>query len=891
MFLLLTGNKVKEGKTFQFWGLCEDFQSVVVVGLGKKSKQRDDLELICEEKETARIAAAAGCRVLSASDIKTIHVESFGDAAASAEGSTLSTYKFQEYKTKKSPLPQVSLFTSTPEEPTQWERGTITASAQNLARKLKDTPSNLMTPTIFAETVLQLATPLDISVQIRDKQWAEREKMGGVLAVAQGSNEPLRFLELSYKKSDSDPFVLVGKGVTFDSGGISIKPSAGMDEMRGDMGGAASVVAAVYGLARLGVATHVKVLVPLVENMPSGGAIKPGDVITTRSGKTVCVDNTDAEGRLILADALSYSGVFKPRWVLDIATLTGAIRVALGGAACGVFSNSNALYEGLEEAGSRTGDRMWRMPLWKYYTKMVAENTAYDVNNLGKGKGRGGSCTAAAFLKEFIPEKTDWLHIDMAGVMGQDEYFTYLGKGMSGRPTRTLIDFIEAQSTKTGNKVKEGKTFQFWGLCEDFQSVVVVGLGKKSKQRDDLELICEEKETARIAAAAGCRVLSASDIKNIHVESFGDAASSAEGSTLSTYKFQEYKTKKSPLPQVSLFTSAPEERTQWERGTITASAQNLARKLKDTPSNLMTPTIFAETVLQLATPLDISVQIRDKQWAEREKMGGVLAVAQGSNEPLRFLELSYKKSDCDPFVLVGKGVTFDSGGISIKPSAGMDEMRGDMGGAASVVAAVYGLARLGVATHVKVLVPLVENMPSGGAIKPGDVITTRSGKTVCVDNTDAEGRLILADALSYSGVFKPRWVLDIATLTGAIRVALGGAACGVFSNSNALYEGLEEAGSRTGDRMWRMPLWKYYTKMVAENTAYDVNNLGKGKGRGGSCTAAAFLKEFIPEKTDWVHIDMAGVMGQDEYFTYLGKGMSGRPTRTLIDFIEAQSTK
>lgn len=301
-----------------------------------------------------------------------------------------------------------------------------------------------MTPTIFAENALELTKNLDISVEIRDQKWAETEKMGSFLAVSKGSIEPPKFLELSYKKSDSNPFVLVGKGVTFDSGGISIKPSALMDQMRADMSGAACVLATLYGLASLKSSVNIKVLIPLTENMPSGSAIKPGDVITARNGKTICVDNTDAEGRLILADALSYSSKFNPKWVLDIATLTGAMKVALGASATGVFSNSNNLYQILEEAGSRSGDRVWRMPLWKFYSKQMTENAAYDLNNVGKGKG-GGACTAAAFLREFVPEKTDWLHLDMAGVMGPDDTTPYLGKGMTGRPTRTLIEFIEAQ--------------------------------------------------------------------------------------------------------------------------------------------------------------------------------------------------------------------------------------------------------------------------------------------------------------------------------------------------------------------------------------------------------------------------------------------------------------
>lgn len=329
-----------------------------------------------------------------------------------------------------------------------WKRGEIKGTAQNVARRLADTPANLLTPTVFAETAKSLIKDLDISIDVRDKAWAEKEKMNAFLSVSRGSIEPPRFVELSYKKSDENPFVLVGKGVTFDAGGISLKPASSMDEMRADMSGAACVVGTIIGLARLKSNVNLKVLIPLVENMPSGSATKPGDVIWARNGKSICVDNTDAEGRLILADALTYSEVFKPKWILDIATLTGAMRVALGTAASGVFSNSDKLYKILEEAGANTGDRVWRLPLWKHYTKQLTESSAYDINNIGK-KGGGGSCTAAAFLQEFIPKDAKWLHLDIAGVMGPDNSdCQYLTKGMSGRPTRTLIDFIERQAAK-----------------------------------------------------------------------------------------------------------------------------------------------------------------------------------------------------------------------------------------------------------------------------------------------------------------------------------------------------------------------------------------------------------------------------------------------------------
>lgn len=385
----------------------------------------------------------AGYTALHNQGVKNILVESFGDAEAAAEGAVLSSWKYQDLKSKKSAESTIDLVNPTGKDCELWERGLKKGTAQNLARTLMETPANYMTPTIFAKKVTEVLCPLGVNVQIHDKTWAESMKMGAFLSVNRGSIEPPVFLELCYRGGGNDTVVLIGKGVTFDSGGISIKPSANMADMRADMGGGATVVGALHGLASLKAKVNVVVLVPLVENMPSGSATKPGDVVTAMNGKTICVDNTDAEGRLILADALCYSEKFEPTWVLDIATLTGAMRVAIGDAATGVFTNCNDLYEELEKASANTGDRVWKFPLWKTFSEKVSKYPFYDVHNIGQGKG-GGACTAAAFLKEFVPEDVDWLHLDMAGVMGPDQTCKYLSKGMQGRPTRTLIEFVQS---------------------------------------------------------------------------------------------------------------------------------------------------------------------------------------------------------------------------------------------------------------------------------------------------------------------------------------------------------------------------------------------------------------------------------------------------------------
>ncbi|XP_053975412.1 cytosol aminopeptidase-like isoform X2 [Hylaeus anthracinus] len=446
--LLLAGPKIPLGQARVFWGLDEkDYVGVAVVGLGKKNLGINHQEEVHEGKESVRIAAAAGCRALDDVDIKDITLETLEDAEAAAEGAALSTWFFQgsRSKEKRKIFPKISLFNQEEEE--EWRVGNIKAQAQNWARQLADTPANLMTPTIFSQEVSSVLTPLGISVQVHDKEWAQQKKMGSFLSVARGSSEPPKFVEMLYKGADdnSQPIVFVGKGVTFDAGGISLKPSSDMDEMRADMSGAACVSAVIRAAAELKLKVNIVGLIPLTENLPSSTATKPGDLVVAMNGKTIIVDNTDAEGRLILADALCYAQEFNPRFILDIATLTGAMRTSLGGAATGVFTNDTGLFEMLKCAGLLTGDRVWRLPLWQHFTdEMTKKTKSADVNNMAKTKG-GGACMAAAFLREFVPNDTPWLHLDIAGVMGPgpDELLSYIPAGMTGRPTRTLIQFLQ----------------------------------------------------------------------------------------------------------------------------------------------------------------------------------------------------------------------------------------------------------------------------------------------------------------------------------------------------------------------------------------------------------------------------------------------------------------
>uniref|UniRef100_A0A8C4XKF8 Cytosol aminopeptidase n=2 Tax=Falco TaxID=8952 RepID=A0A8C4XKF8_FALTI len=450
--LAVCGPPLKKGKTRIFHGLHQDFPSVVVVGLGKKNAGVNDQENWDEGKENIRAAVAAGCRHIQDLEIPCVEVDPCGDAQAAAEGSVLGLHEYNELKQKKKLVVTPQLHGSAESE--AWQKGVIYAEGQNLARYLMEAPANYITPIKFAEQIEQkLRSFSNVKVHIRPESWIATHQMGAFLSVAKGSAEPPIFLEIHYlggANTNDSPLVFVGKGVTFDSGGISLKPSSGMDAMRADMGGAATICSAIVTAAALNLPLNIIGLAPLCENMPSGKANKPGDVVRAKNGKTIQVDNTDAEGRLLLADALCYAHNFNARAIVNAATLTGAMDVALGSAATGVFTNSSWLWTHLYEASILTGDRVWRMPLFEHYTKQVTDCPLADLSNIGKYSRAGGACTAAAFLKEFVTA-SHWAHLDIAGVMSNKDEVPYLRKGMAGRPTRTLVEFAARLSQDSHN--------------------------------------------------------------------------------------------------------------------------------------------------------------------------------------------------------------------------------------------------------------------------------------------------------------------------------------------------------------------------------------------------------------------------------------------------------
>jgi len=364
------------------------------------------------------------------------------------------------------------------------------------------------------------------------------------------------------------------------------------------------------------------------------------------------------------------------------------------------------------------------------------------------------------------------------------------------------------------------------------------------------------------------------------------------GVELASYSFDKYFTKKPlsyypNLEKVSVVGSKLSSFEGYKAYTSLANCVRYARDLINEPANAVTPQIMADDIKRLEY-LGLQVDILDESQMKERGFNLALAVGQGSANRPKIAIVKWKGSAKESkykIGLVGKGVTFDSGGISIKPAANMGDMKQDMAGAAAMVAAMKSIALQKVAQNVVAIVGLVENMPSGGAYRPGDVLKSMSGQTVEVGNTDAEGRLVLADCLTYiQEEYHPEYVVDMATLTGAIVVALGSTYAGLFSNNNKLSDEIQAAGEYTGERVWKMPMDKEYDKQMDSNIA-DMKNIGSGRS-AGSATAACFLNRFIEKNTKWAHIDIAGVDLSDGSKVLYPKGASGFGVRLINRFIK-----
>ena len=321
-------------------------------------------------------------------------------------------------------------------------RGRVLAEAQNATRELVTLPGNVATPRYLAAEAERLAEEHGFRVEVRDRARLEEEGFGGLLTVARGSVEEPRFIEMEHEGSGGDPVVVVGKGVTFDAGGISLKPASGMEDMKYDMAGAAAVFGVMIAATRLDIPQRVIGLVPATENLPAGDAVKPGDVIRGLSGTSIEVINTDAEGRLILSDALTYAQRLDPVAIVDMATLTGACVIALGHHAVAVLANGRGIADELSEAGDATGERTWPLPLWKAYRAQLDSDIA-DIKNIG---GRGaGTITAGWFLREFVSDDVPWAHLDIAGTAWAKEARGWQPKGATGVGVRLVHEWLRVR--------------------------------------------------------------------------------------------------------------------------------------------------------------------------------------------------------------------------------------------------------------------------------------------------------------------------------------------------------------------------------------------------------------------------------------------------------------
>jgi len=418
---------------------------LVLVGLGEKK------HATLEKFRRAAATGAKKARHLKAGtiafEVPANLVDKADSLLALAEGAFLSLYRYDKYLSKKKddePKPEELIFCSTDKSLAAiatrvLARAQILCEATCLARDLQNAPANEIYPETLAKAAQDSADKNGYTAKVLDEFEIKDLGMGGVIGVSQGSARPPRFIILEYGSQSKKPVVLVGKGVTFDTGGISIKPAASMSEMKMDMSGAAAVIGTFEAVSRLKMPVHIVGLIPAVENMPSGTSVRPGDILRHFNGKTSEVDNTDAEGRLILADALGYAEKYKPSAVIDLATLTGAVVVALGHYATGMMGNDDKLMKTLKIAGEKTYERVWRLPMFDEYEKLIKSEVA-DVKNVG---GRwAGAITAAWFLKKFIGDYK-WTHLDIAGTAILEENLDYAPKGGSGVGVRLLTEFLK----------------------------------------------------------------------------------------------------------------------------------------------------------------------------------------------------------------------------------------------------------------------------------------------------------------------------------------------------------------------------------------------------------------------------------------------------------------
>jgi len=463
-----------------------------------------------------------------------------------------------------------------------------------------------------------------------------------------------------------------------------------------------------------------------------------------------------------------------------------------------------------------------------------------------------------------------------------------------GSDLQKLVDSAVTDTSFSGDR-KESVFYRAANIA-GHTNVLLMGLGDAAKLDNECfrvvgALVFQALKAHKVTSAG---VMADSLLKNTK-DTAGALQAFVEGVELADYDFTDFKTKgknkddkKPKLEELTMiFSNAPAAALQkaLQTAEILVECQNFTRWLGDCPGNFMTPTQLANETVKAAKGTGLKVTVWDKARIEKEKFGGLLAVARGSDEDPRFIIMEYKGAGAGkkPVVFVGKGLTFDTGGISIKPAAAMEEMKYDMMGGAGVIGAMLALAKLKAKVNVVGLVPSTENMPGASAWKPGDIFYARNGKSVEVFNTDAEGRLILADALSYGSELKPQAMFDTATLTGAILISLGNTHTGVFTRDVKLRKRIQEAAEKSGELMWAMPLTDWHVDDM-KGTHADLCNISGGR-LAGSCTAAAFLEQFVEQDIPWAHFDIAGTAWNvNSRFAYHPKkSASGIIVRTFVE--------
>ncbi|HBB96562.1 MAG TPA: leucyl aminopeptidase [Blastocatellia bacterium] len=451
-----------------------------------------------------------------------------------------------------------------------------------------------------------------------------------------------------------------------------------------------------------------------------------------------------------------------------------------------------------------------------------------------------------------------------------------------------IADVIESEEFTA----KQGETAYFHVSSKSLKArrVLLIGCGERSSYK-----------AAQITQMAGTatRFLRSKNVKTVAIAPRADgdaekvAQTAAVGAVMGLFELDKYRTsdkEKRELKSVTVVIEGADKKAVQrgaDRGRIIGESTNFTRDLANEPGGYMTPTILAARAKQVAKEFGLSIEILDQRQMEKLGMGSLLGVSRGSDEPPKLIILKYEPSRFrsrkgELLALVGKGITFDSGGISLKPGENMELMKYDMTGAATVIGTMRAIAQLKPSVPVLGIAPCSENLPSGKATKPGDILTAMTGKTIEVINTDAEGRLVLADAIAYAKKLGATRIIDMATLTGAVTIALGDVNTAILGTDQKLIDEVIASGTEVGEKFWQLPLDDEYTKQIKSDIA-DIKNVG-GK-KAGTITAAAFLKEFA-EDTPWAHLDIAGTAWGDPATPFRSKGPTGVAVRTLVEFIE-----